>query len=256
MRNGDLPRVSGHWDLDLKRWLLASGVQHRVGASYIAAPVGSYRAHPSGRDARFTGPAGRPPLWDLPWCCQGTRRSQDSRDRSKYVCGWTARGKRERIGQLTDNPGPQDHQWRTFWARQNPRPTPTGEAEAGDAAARSSRSALGGQSSQPAPSAQTRGRFRREQPFSAWARQELPAGGAAGSGATSSSSAPQHCAGRSLIGAGCPTVGVRSAPRAQDLGQLEATQLRGRRISGCPMGLTEHKSDPPPGRGSTPGQQK
>lgn len=121
IRDGSFGSASEHWDLDLKRWLSKLGADAK--ASYVFPPIGNYTTHPSGCDPSFASGAGRPNCWGDEWCCEGTRRSEDRQRREKWLCTWTKKGRCEYLQRLLDEPTAADSRWRTFWCRQEPRPT-------------------------------------------------------------------------------------------------------------------------------------
>ena len=63
----------GHFDLSLLASLRDDG-GHRMQASYLMSPCGSYSVHPSGCDKQFGGPEGRPNGWGQSWGTRGRHR--------------------------------------------------------------------------------------------------------------------------------------------------------------------------------------
>jgi hypothetical protein len=106
--DGSFPHASGHWDLDLKSWLVKE--QELVQACYLCPPMGNHWAHTSGCDHK----AGwvRPSSWGANWCCQGTRQSEDPRGREKWLCGWTSNGNTTWLRAIPADPTTD---WHTFW---------------------------------------------------------------------------------------------------------------------------------------------
>lgn len=108
-----------HWDLQLLHVLEIAGDD--LGACYWWPPMGSYSTHPSGCDKKFSGPAGRPSTWDEPWTCPGTRRSEDSKNREKWLCAFATKGK-PRWRKLVDLDHAEDLVWRSYWHGETKRP--------------------------------------------------------------------------------------------------------------------------------------
>jgi hypothetical protein len=114
--SGDFPARSGHWDCDLKTWLVRR--QADVGGGYIYPPLGHFAPHPSGCDERYK--KERPASWGTSWVCPGTSRSEDPANRQKWLCGWTANARTAWLSPLQDDAS--DIRWRSFWALEGPMP--------------------------------------------------------------------------------------------------------------------------------------
>lgn len=112
---------NNHWDMVLKGWLLTAQVD--AGASYIVPPIGGFAAHESGCTLPQRGtPFFRRSIWGEQWACWGTRPSQDTRNRDKWVCGLTASGPPTFITKVNVTTSPE-HDWRTFVEREGAAPT-------------------------------------------------------------------------------------------------------------------------------------
>ena len=162
----------GHFDLSLLA-SLRDDEGHRMQASYLLPPCGSYSVHPSGCDKQFGGPEGRPNGWGQPWACRGLRREEDPKDREKWLCGFSKKGKPSWITQVNISSSP-DLMWKSYWEGEGqPRPKPLpppGEPPAPGGSASSSAA----DRSAPTRQRPGRGEETAQQPEAASGSQDVP----------------------------------------------------------------------------------
>lgn len=139
----------GHWDNKLLKSLMADGGK-ALGACYIYPPVGNYAGHPSAIDARHAGDNFRGPCWEDPWCCPGTRASDDPKKRQKWLCGPTPAGEPQWLAKLNVSDDPA-LDWKSFWARPGKPPSMPGTAVEPSATAAPGTAAASSSSSSAAP---------------------------------------------------------------------------------------------------------
>ena len=94
----------GHFDIALREFLKDAEAQpNGIEWSYVFPPIGNYYQHRSGCDVKNYGTGdGRPSCWDERWCCEGTRKSQDSQGRDKFLMRWSRKRKPEPLGEAID----------------------------------------------------------------------------------------------------------------------------------------------------------
>ena len=112
----------GHIDLVLKHYFCQPGNAAAMNACYIWPPIGSYYCHASGCDPKNFGAdkGGRPAGWNLN-PAKGTRKSQDVKERDKYVLQWQGTGGKKHKTDRKWMPFPTDEElhtteylWRTL----------------------------------------------------------------------------------------------------------------------------------------------
>ena len=108
----------GHFDVSLKAFLLEHGRDKGDAAipyCYIYPPMGNYTTHPSGCDMSFAEGEGRPSCWEEKWCCLGTKKSHDPKNREKYFAQLTYKGEPVWIGKFDVGLLPDCWDWHTLW---------------------------------------------------------------------------------------------------------------------------------------------
>ena len=116
MQKDELER--GPIDMTIKAWLLKHEheFQRTIGFSYLYPPMGGFKAHES--EISIEGPQKKPKFqenfWTKPTACIGSRRSDDPRNRSKYMCQLTEKGSADYIVDVDVEKEIDDLIWKTF----------------------------------------------------------------------------------------------------------------------------------------------
>ena len=83
----------GPFDERLKDWLLNGQPEwNPIKYCYVYPPIGNYKTHVAAGEVGLTTGVGRAGDWYQAWSCPGTRKSQDSKGRDKYLAQLTKKG--------------------------------------------------------------------------------------------------------------------------------------------------------------------
>ena len=83
----------GPFDEQLKDWLLNGQPEwNPIKYCYVYPPIGNYKTHVAAGEVGLTTGVGRAGDWYQAWSCPGTRKSQDSKGRDKYLAQLTKKG--------------------------------------------------------------------------------------------------------------------------------------------------------------------
>ena len=112
-RDDHIPK--GHVDLGIKKYLSQPQISF---GSYITPPLGGYTAHLSGCEKEFFDKP-RPCIWMEAFACPGTRKVHDwnEKPRDKWLCTFTAKGKRDYVCRLDVDVPDEKVRWTTFDSR-------------------------------------------------------------------------------------------------------------------------------------------
>ena len=103
--------TANHFDIELHRFVLEHGSKL---FSYVFPPLGNYSSHVSGCEPEYRDTA-RPSCWDTKWVCPGTRRSQDTQKRDKYLAFPKKKGNPDWLSLIDLDKEYDDLAWKSFW---------------------------------------------------------------------------------------------------------------------------------------------